>query len=365
MNKESELLDIDNSSVELINSKFESIAFDFGDGDDGNFLSGWQCENPFVKDFILSVQQNSLNFDPTKYSYYDSHNDLLNSIYSYHNGLDSKPPESIVCGCGSTSLLSTFAAYLANAGINRVYYLSPLYITLHTALHRYKIETIPVSDKHTYENEFTLNLPKFKNAVLLMTDPVWFAGVPIPRSYIDEICQWQTEFDATIFIDGSLQYMPWDNNRYESTSNFNPSQTIRLVCPSKQLCIHGYRFSYILAPSSISRKLNWTYTSLFGPAPVDSISFGQKAIQAVIEGEIPKQLSHFVKSRYELLIAENSIEPFVTPECGYFMFAKILKPLPANYLLIDGSFFAKKEFSKFSKLNLLSPSIKLLTSKSE
>ncbi len=146
MNNESEIVNADFNAVKQLNSKFESIAFDFGDGDDGNFLSGWQCENPFVKDFILSVQENSQQFDPTKYSYYDANSDLLSLIYSYHKNLDNKQPQSIVCGCGSTSLLSTFAAYLASAGITRVYYISPLYITLHTALHRYKIETIPVSD---------------------------------------------------------------------------------------------------------------------------------------------------------------------------------------------------------------------------
>lgn len=363
MNIESDKIKEDFNAVKLINSKFESIAFDFGDGDDGNFLSGWQCENPFVKEFLSTVKQNSEKFDHTKYSYYDAHEDLLSSIHSYHKNLDTNQPESVICGCGSTSLLSTFAAYLASIGITRVYYISPLYITLHTALHRFKIETIAVSDKHPYEKDFTLNLPKIKNSFLLLTDPVWFAGVPIHKEYIEEISKWQNEFDATIFVDGSLQYMPWDDRRYESTSILNPAKTVRLVCPSKQMCIHGYRFSYMLAPSGISRKLNWTYTSLFGPAPVDSISFGQKAIQAVTEGHIPKQLSHFIRSRFELLISEHAIEPFVTPECGYFIFAKVLKRLPDNYLLIDGSFFSKQNMSQYSKLNLLSPSIKLLTSK--
>lgn len=363
MNIKSEISNDDNNAIKQLNSKFESIAFDFGDGDNGNFLSGWQCDNPFVKEFILSVQKNSLQFDSTKYSYYDTYTDLLNSIHFFHKNLDNKQPESIICGCGSTSLLSTFAAYLASAGITRVYYISPLYITLHTALHRYKIETIPISDKHPYENDFTINLPKVRKAFLLMTDPIWIAGIPIHKSHIEEISKWQNDFEATIFIDGSLQYMPWNNNRYELTSSLNPSLTIRLVCPSKQLCIHGYRFSYMLVPSNISRKLNWTYTSLFGPAPVDSISFGQKAIHALIEGEIPKKLSHFIKNRFELLISEQAVEPFVIPECGYFMFAKVLKKLPENYLLIDGSFFAKNNLSEYSKLNLLSPSITILTSK--
>jgi aspartate/methionine/tyrosine aminotransferase len=261
--------------------------------------------------------------------------------------------------------LSTFASYLASTGITRVYYVPPLYITLHTALHRFKIETISVTDKHPYEKDFTLKLPNVKNAFLLLTDPIWFAGVPIQKKHIEDISQWQNEFDALVFVDGSLQYMPWDDNRFESTSILDPAKTIRLVCPSKQLCIHGYRFSYMLAPSSIMRKLNWAYTSLFGPAPVDSISFGQKAIQAVSEGNIPKQLSHFIRSRFAQLISEHAIEPFVTPECGYFIFAKVLKHLPDNYLLIDGSFFAKNDMSQYSKLNLLSPSIQLLTTKTK
>lgn len=363
MNIESDIIEKDFKIIRQLNSKFESIAFDFGDGDDGNFLSGWQCENPFVKEFISSVQQNSIKFDHRKYSYFDSYADLINSIHYYHKNIDTNPPQSVICGSGSTSLLSTFAAYLASEDITRVYYMPPLYITLHTALHRFKIETIAVSDKHPYENDFTLNLPKVKNAFLLLTDPVWFAGIPIQKKIIEEICKWQSEYNATIFIDGSFQYMNWDDNRYETTSILNPAKTIRLVCPSKQLCIHGYRFSYMLAPNNISRKLNWTYTSLFGPASVDSISFGQKAIQAIIEGHIPKQLSYLIKSRYEILSSENAIQPLVKPQCGYFIFAKILEKLPENYLLIDGSFFAKNDMPEYSKLNLLSPSFKLLTPK--
>jgi len=351
------------NAVRQLNSKFESIAFDFGDGDDGDFLSGWQCENPFVEDLISRIKKNSENFDATRYSYYDAHGDLLKNIHLHHENLDTKSPESIVCGCGSTSLLSTIAAYLASAGIKQVYYIGPLYITLHTALHRYQIETIPVSDKHPYEKDFCLNLPKIKNTFLLLTDPIWIAGVPIHKQHIDEISRWQEEFDATIFVDGSLQYMPWNNHRYESTSALNPAKTIRLICPSKQLGIHGYRFSYMLAPSNISRKLNWTYTSLFGPAPVDSISFGQKAIEAVMQGDISRQLTGYASDRFELLVTEQAITPFVTPSCGYFIFAKILKALPDNYLLIDGSFFAKKDLYQYCKLNLLSPSIKLLISK--
>ena len=363
MNMESEQSNEDFNIVRMLNAKFESVAFDFGDGDDGNFLSGWQCENPYVKEFISSVKHNSERFNHSRYSYYDAHEDLLTSIQYYHKSIDSYPPESVICGCGSTSLLSTLAAYLADTGVTKVYYIAPLYITLHTALHRFKIETVSVSDRHPYEKGFTLNLPKEYNSILLLTDPIWFAGIPIPKTYIEEIGKWQNEYDATIFVDGSLQYMPWDAKRYEFTSTLNPAKTIRLVCPSKQLCIHGYRFSYMLAPSTISRKLNWTYTSLFGPAPVDSISFGQKAIQAVIDGNITKQLLNFVKFRFDVLISEHVIEPIVIPQCGYFIFAKLLIPLPDNYLLIDGSFFSKVNMSQYSKLNLLSPSIGLLTSK--
>ncbi|HBY02153.1 MAG TPA: hypothetical protein DEG92_06425, partial [Rikenellaceae bacterium] len=166
-------------AIECLNTKFETLAFDHNDGDDGNFLSGWQCENPFVSDLLQSVRERATTFDHRRYTYFDSHKDLIQSIHSYHKRLDTFSPQSVICGCGTTSLLSTFSAYLHSMGVTKVYYIPPLYITLQTALDSYGIHTEAVTIKQPYEENFSIDLPDVMNPVLLLTDPVWYAGMAI------------------------------------------------------------------------------------------------------------------------------------------------------------------------------------------
>ena len=349
-----------NSSARL-NTKFEKLAFDQGDGDDGNFLSGWQCENPFVSDLLQSVRDRATTLDHRRYTYFDSHGDLIQSIHSHHKRLDAISPQAVICGCGTTSLLSTFAAYLHSIGVSKVYYIPPLYITLQTALESYGIIAEAVSSKQPYEDDFYMDLPDINNPVLLLTDPVWYAGTSINHRVIDDIAAWQQTTKALIFVDGSLQYMPWVGPRYEATSILDPSLTIRLICPSKQLCIHGYRFSYLLVPTSHSRSLAWTYTNIFGPAPADSVAFAHEAIAAISDGSIPKQIMSITSHRYEHMLNEADISSTIAPNCGYFVFAKILRTLPADYICIDGTYFAQESYPGYIKLNLLSPSLKLIS----
>jgi aspartate/methionine/tyrosine aminotransferase len=250
-------------------------------------------------------------------------------------------------------------------GTTKVYYIPPLYITLHTALDLHGILTIPVTQKQPYESGFKICLPSEQGSTLLLTDPVWFTGVPLSSQIIAELVEWQRRTSSVIFVDGSLQYLPWNGERYEATSQLDSSLTFRLVCPVKQLCTHGYRFSYMLVPDAHHRALAWTYTNMFGPAPADSLAFGHVAIAAAAEGSIPRSLMTLASRRYSNLRDTGVIESSLTPNCGYFVFAKILVRLPDGYVQVDGSYFGQDAYSGYSKLNLLSPSLGLLTKSTE
>ncbi|HBY02443.1 MAG TPA: hypothetical protein DEG92_07915 [Rikenellaceae bacterium] len=65
--------------------------------------------------------------------------------------------------------------------------------------------------------------------------------------------------------------------------------------------------------------------------------------------------------RYTHMISEADITSTLTPNCGYFVFAKILRTLPPDYICIDGTYFAQESYPGYIKLNLLSPSIKLIS----
>jgi aspartate/methionine/tyrosine aminotransferase len=344
-----------------LNSKFENLTFDLNDGDDGNFISGWQCDNDFIAPTIAAVRERAEKCDRTRYAFFETHADLRSAIKALHKVRDGNDPEAVVCGGGTTSLLFAFATYLKSIGTSRVYYIPPLYISLHIALDTYGIQAVPVSTGQPYEPDFKLMLPRDRGSVLILTDPVWYAGAPIPQWAIREIITWQERMAALVFVDGSLQYLRWDGSDCEMSAGFASALTFRLICPSKQLCAHGYRFSYLLLPKARERAFAWIYTNTFGAAPTDSIAFGYEAIAALSTHDIARSLMAVASKRYDHLTTIGAIESSLRPTCGYFVFARINANLPDDHLRLDGGYFAQRKYPGYCKINLLSPSINMLT----
>ncbi len=343
-----------------LNEYYERLAFDQEQGSSGAFLSGWQCDNPYLDEFIKAVHTRSLGIDRRRYLYFDEDDNLANGVLQLHFGLDGVAPQSVLFGAGSTPLIFTFATHLHKLGVKRVLYVPPVYFTLLNALERYAIRVEPVSLKQPFEQDFELNLPVETGCVLILSDPVWYTGTSIPHSVIAQIKQWQMDTQSYVFVDGSLQYLPWAGQRNEATSTLDPALTFRLVCPTKQLCSHGYRFAYILLPTDQYRSMAWTYANISGPATAESIAFAQEAISILPAGKVQRQLMSLVANRHRTLRTQGIISSAIEPSCGYFVFEKVLRRLPADHTEIDGRYFEQVNFPGYVKVNLLSPSIRLL-----
>jgi aspartate/methionine/tyrosine aminotransferase len=177
---------------------------------------------------------------------------------------------------------------------------------------------------------------------------------------MSEIAEWQKRTSSIVFVDGSLQYLPWNGVLRENTATLEPAHTFRLVCPSKQLSVHGYRFSYLLLPASHERGMAWTYANIAGPAPADSIIFAHEAMTAIADRSFPDELMQLVFRRHSYLRTHNVIESEISPECGYFVFEKIKVPLPDGYSVMDGRYFDLLNYLGYIKINLLSPSLNIL-----
>lgn len=350
--------------METLNAFYERLAFDLDDGNQGHFLSGWQCENSFSEDLLSAIRERASRIDHTKYSYFDDNDDLPSMISALHTGFGESEPQTVLCGCGSSALISAFVTYLRRRGVRKVYYVPPLYFTFLTGLEGYGIEAQPVSGKQPYEGDCSLELPTTEGSVLLLSDPVWYAGTPLSADLLDVIADWQRTTRSLVFVDGSLQYLPWNGEITERTSLLDPSLTFRLICPSKQLSIHGYRFAYLLLPASEERALAWSYANTVGPAGADSIAFAYESISAIGHRNIPRKLMALASGRYNSFITTGIITSSIVPSCGYFVFGRITRPLPENYTVIDGSYFGQNNFSGYMKINLLSPSIHLIASES-
>ncbi len=342
-----------------LNALYEELAFELDDGNQGHFLSGWQCENPYVSDLLSAIKVRSNHIDYRKYRYFDEDDELSNKIRNIHMSLDGIRPQGILCASGSTSLLYAFVTYLKRIGIGRVYYIPPIYFTLHIAFELYGICATSVSAQQPFEKGFSIELPSEKGSVIFITDPIWYTGTKYSDDIIEEIVVWQKRTSSLVFVDGSLQYLPWNGIVSENTSRLDPSHTFRLLCPSKQLSVHGYRFSYLLLPSSHERSMSWTYANIAGPADADSIAFAHEAMAAVLDRSVPNKLMKVVCKRHSYFRAKSIIESDISPVCGYFVFEKIKTALPEGYAMVDGKYFGLGNYPGYTKINLLSPSLRI------
>lgn len=343
-----------------VNEYYRKLAFELDDGDKGNFLSGWQCINPYAAPLLAAVRRRCADVDYCRYTYFDADDDLTQAVVKFHECVDGVIPSSALNGAGASPLITSFVTYLASLKVKTVYFIPPVYHTIPVSLARYGIDIVSISDRQPYEAGFTVKLPNKKNCVLFMTDPVWYAGVATPHSVIDQIAEWQRATSSVVFVDGSLQYLPWNGSMDEPTSRLDKELTFRLISPSKQLAIHGYRFAYLLMPEDVHPDLTWIYANICGPASAESIVFAHEAISAVSGQVIPQALMKLASSRYRHLVERGAIEAYPQPDRGYSIFAKLKCELPKDYQVLDGRYFDQNNCIDLIKVNLLSPSIDVL-----
>jgi len=338
----------------------EDLELKYGDGDGGDFLFGWQSINPFAADMLAAVKKRTQGVDYTKYCYMETDAVLASSVVDLHTKLDGVTVEDAFCAAsGGTSILFAFCYWLARNEIKEIYYIPPIYFTLLNGLRQFGIRARALSGFHSFEQEFRLTLPQDK-IVLILADPVWYAGITVPEPIIDELVAWQRRTGSLIFVDGSFQYMRWDAIVREPTSRLDPTRTIRLVSPTKSLVVHGYRFGYALLPKEIKPKFSNSYTNICGSAPADNLAFAYEAIRAMESRTLTEQLIDRAASRHKMLRSKHIIASPLVPQTGYFVFERIIARLPDNSLRMDGKYFGQPRFPEHTRMNLLSTQFHLL-----
>jgi hypothetical protein len=281
-------------------------------------------------------------------------------LKAFHTKIDNTELELVFpSACGSTSIIFSFCAHLLESNIKEVYYIPPIYFSMHYALKLFGIKARPISAFHIYEDNFAINLPN-KKTVLIFVDPLWFAGRRVPPEIVEDIKEWQEKTGSIIFVDGSFQYMPWSGDRQEATSVLDPAKTFRMICPTKIMAIHGYRFSYVLMPKKDKKDFFHTFTNIYASSASCNLEFARESILEMESGLITNNVINLAKKRYESLTRHNYIISSIVPECGYFTFSKIICQLPPKYKLMTQEFFEQKRYKGYAKLNLISPSYHLI-----
>lgn len=338
----------------------EDLEVKFGDGNGGDFLFGWQSINPFADDLLATVKRRAEEIDYTKYSYMESDAALADEILDLHSTIDGVKPDAAFCAAsGGATVLFAFSYWLARNDIKEVFYVPPIYFTLLNGLRQFGIRARALGGYHSFEQEFRLELPA-KKTVLVLADPVWYAGIPVPEDVINQVAAWQDMTGSLVFVDGSFQYMRWDHRLCEPTAALNPCNTVRLISPTKSLVIHGYRFAYALLPKQIKPILSNCYTNIAGSSTADNVAFAYEAVRAMRNRKLTEQLITRAANRHAKLRGMHRIESPLKPEAGYFVFEKINIPMADDNLRMDGRYFGQPRFPQHARMNLLSTKYHLL-----
>jgi aspartate/methionine/tyrosine aminotransferase len=320
-----------------------------------NFISDWNGSHPFVEQFLGAK---ILNFVPkrahySKYIYYDEKPTILNGIGDLHYKIERLKihREHILAGPGASSLLAAFSLWLHKQGHREIFYVPPLYYTMHFFLKMLNIHARPISGKQPFEPGAVFNLPSRKT-ILIITDPVWFAGFRMTETQIQEIADWQKRTDSLIFVDGSFQFTQWNGSRFEQSSVFSCDSTFRLVCPTKALAIPSFRFAYLLHPPQFHDDLLFLYENLVGGATISDLAFAERALNILGSKAGNRILTDFFQTTYTQLLENDIIRTKVAPECGYFVFALPLAAI-ARECRMDQEFFELKGYPGYVRINLM------------
>ncbi|KIZ16446.1 hypothetical protein SNA_20715 [Streptomyces natalensis ATCC 27448] len=318
------------------------------------FVSDYNGGHPFIEDYLGELAHTAPGrlADISRYSGLDEDASLRAKIAEMHRQYDGAAytPRHVVPGGGSSGLLGTFATWLVLTGRRRVHYVPPVYYKLAYLFRRMGIEPVPAARGHAYQPHFDLRLPE-QRTVLVLTDPVWYAGKRVPATVLEQIGAWQERTGSLVFVDGTFQYMRWDGQRRERSAHLPRDKTLRLVCPTKYLSIHGYRCAHLLVPERLREEVAELHMNLHGDVAVSDRLFAHRAADVML-GEGNRALVRHVRDNHRALVDSGALSARMPVEAGFFLFARLRVP-HRWFLALDGKYFELDGHAGYIRINLL------------
>ena len=156
--------------------------------------------------------------------------------------------------------------------------------------------------------------------------------------------------------------MRWNGGTVEATAELETERTIRILCPTKALALHGYRFAYAILPKICGPTSRTHMQTSTGSASAESIAFGRTAAELphLLRWRMTAGLVKLAADRHTNLRSTGKIYADWQPDCGYFVFERLMPETAGSTPLMDGSFLEQRRYPDHRRLNLLSPSIGLL-----
>ncbi|HST65668.1 MAG TPA: aminotransferase class I/II-fold pyridoxal phosphate-dependent enzyme, partial [Mycobacteriales bacterium] len=288
------------------------------------FPSDWNGRHPYVADYLGPLGRTTpLQLgDPSHYSSAQADADLIRAVRRFHAEADGQPlgEAKVVVGSGATQLLATVAAWLHVTGVRSVFYQPPMHYTTAGLFRQFGITPYRLGTRHLHEAGAELALPA-ERAVLFLADPIWYAGRRVPARFVDRIRDWQLATGSLVVVDGTFGYLGWDSPA-ERCAGLVADRTVRLVCPTKSLSMHGFRFAYLLAPRSLVPALLAILDTNHGTTSLWDREFGRRAVAVLRTPERNLGLLADARERFARITAEGLVADAVPPETGYFAFVR-------------------------------------------
>ncbi|MFE7192326.1 aminotransferase class I/II-fold pyridoxal phosphate-dependent enzyme [Kitasatospora sp. NPDC057541] len=318
------------------------------------FVSGDNGGHPFVADYLgdLAHTPPYRLGDVGRFSALGEDLPLRAKIARLHESYDAEPcsPDQVVPAGGASALLATFCTWLRTTDRTRVHYLPPVSHRFAYVFRRFGIEPVPVAEAHAHQPGLDLRLPD-ERTVLLLTDPVWYTGRRVPRLVLKQLAEWQLATGSLVFVDGTFQYMRWDGGRREDSAALPADLTLRMVCPTKFLAIHGYRCAHLLVPEPLREPLAELHLNLHGDVTLADRLFAHRAADLMLIEGNHRLLDH-VRANHQRLTASGALAAQEPVDTGYFLFARPTAP-PEQLLALDGRHFELPGHPGHVRINLL------------
>ncbi len=343
---------------ETLLRKHHELDFAIRDKKGKVFYSDWDCVHPLVDLYLGGIDGSISNGSELHlYKFYEDCDEINEKISAFHKKEEQLSYDSanLLAGDGSTPLISSFCIWLYQQGVKEIFYVPPLYYTFYYFGKLFGFTFRPISDRHPFEKGFQFNLPN-KRCILIITDPIWYAGITLQSNLIKAVANWQKRTGSFIFVDGSFQYSHWEGSHQELTSILDPEETARLICPTKTLAIHGFRFSYLLLPRGIRDELRYIFANTHGPTTAHNLLFAVRSMDILLSKKSNSELMSYICGKYQFLLTNGWIESELNPNSGYFVFARPTeKTLRYPQISMDGEFFEQTRYRDYMRFNLLAP----------
>ncbi|MER7012492.1 pyridoxal phosphate-dependent aminotransferase [Saccharopolyspora sp. NPDC000359] len=319
------------------------------------FVSDYHGGHPFVDEYLGDLAVTALPDlgDITRYAAVDEDLALRSRIADFHGHYDGvqRDADEVLAGGGSSMLISSFCTWLALSGVKAVHYVPPVYYKFAYLFRQFGIRPQPVADVHAFQPDFRLHLPDEKT-VLVLTDPIWYTGRTVPIQVLDEIRAWQAATGSLVFVDNTFAYMQWDGTLPEAAARLDRDRTIRMICPTKFLSLHGYRCAWLLVPRELRTQLSHLHLNLHGEISLADRVFAHRACEVMIEGGGNGKLLRYVQDNYQHLLDKGALTDTFEARTGYFVFGR--PRIPRERLLTMGQdFFELTGYPDHVRINLL------------